>query len=250
MKRSNLLRCVAGLIATLPTAAAMAAPTAQEIVTKARGAMKGVKTYQATVHTTMSGGPMAMTIIAQVKTAGGKTWAKVGTSQTGGGKPNPFAAMLQNMVTVDDGKNTWTYIPSMKQYRKGPAGQANQFNFSEQFLSKIDQQSTLTYGGIEAVGGHPTYVVEAKPKQARPGQNETVRFNFDQATYHLVQAKANQSSAASANAPARSQSVVILVKDQKTNQPIPDSVFKFTPPPGSTEMQGGGMGFGGPGPGR
>jgi outer membrane lipoprotein-sorting protein len=248
MKSSILLRVAAAGLAILPAASVTAAPTAKEIITKARSAMKGLKSYQATVHTTMTGGPMPMSIIAQIKTAGGKTWAKMTTPPPSGqGQPNPFAAMLQNMVVVDDGKNSWTYMPSMKQYRKGPSGQANQFNFSDQLLGKIDQEATLTYGGTETVAGHPTYVIQASPKQKRPGSSETVRMNFDQSTYLLVQAKANQSGAATANMPARNQSVTILVKDQKVNQPIPDSVFKFTPPAGATEMQGGGMGMGMPG---
>jgi len=248
MKRNDLLRCGAAVFALSSAASAYAAPTAQEILAKSRAAMKGLKTYQATVQTTMSGGPMALNLSAQVKTAGAKSWAKLGMAQPGGNaQQNPFAAMLQNMVMVDDGKNTWTYMPAMKQYRKGPSGQTRQFNVSDQILGKIDQQSNLTYAGAETVGGHPTFVVEAKPKQPKAGQNEVVRLNFDQATYLLVQAKVNQSSPATAQGPARQQSVHVVVKDQKLNQPIPDSLFKFTPPPGATEAQGGGMGMGMPG---
>lgn len=229
----------------------MGAPTAQEIVAKSRTAMNGLKTYQATVQTIMSGGPMAMTMNAKLKRAGGKTWARLGVVQAGGNaKPNPFTAMLQNMVVVDDGKNTWTYMPAMKQYRKGPAGGAKQFDLSSQFLGKLDAESNLKYAGTENVGGRPTFAIEATPKKPRPGQSEKVRLNFDQSTYRFVRALANQIASASGQSPARQQSVTVLIQDEKVNQPIPDSVFKFTPPAGVTEMAGGGMGMPGGPPGR
>jgi len=58
-----------------------------------------------------------------------------------------------------------------------------------------------------------------------------------------------ESRPASGAQPAASQTVVLLVKNEKINQPIPDSTFHFTPPPGAKEMQAGGMGFGMPGAG-
>jgi outer membrane lipoprotein-sorting protein len=247
MKIGSLVTAACAISCLTAGITATAAPTAQEILAKSRAAMKSMKTYQATVVTTMSGGPMSITLSARTKQAGNKTWAQLGMVQgSAQAQQNPLASMLQNMIIIDDGTNTWTYMPAMKQYRKGPAGGAKQFNLGEQFLGKVDTNANLTFGGAENVGGKPTWVVEAKPKKLQPGQTEVVRMNFDQSTYHLLQAKVNQSRPASAQSPARQQSVMVIVKDEKINQPIPESTFKFTPPAGAKEAQGG-MGMGMPG---
>jgi outer membrane lipoprotein-sorting protein len=240
------------VLAMIPAALASATPTAQEIVAKTRAAMRNVKTYQATVQTTMSGGPMSMTMNAHVKTANGKAWAQIGVVPAGG-QQNAFASMFQNMIVVDDGKNTWTYIPAMKQYRKGPSGGAKQLNMSGEFLKKVGADSNLALTGSETVAGRPTYIIEARPKKPRPGQPQMVRVNIDKASYRVVQVRVVQSRPASGQRPASQNSVQVLVKDEKVNQPIPASLFHFTPPPGATEMQAGmgmrpGVGGGRPAP--
>lgn len=227
------------VLAMVPAASANAAPTAREIVAKSRAAMKNVKTYQATIQTTRSGGPMSMTMNAHVKTAGGKTWARIGVVPTGGGQQSPFASMFQNMVVVDDGKNTWTYLPAMKRYTKGPSGGAKQLNMSGEFLSRIGAESNLTLAGSENVAGRPTYILAAKPKKPRSGQPQMVRINIDKANYHVVQVRAVLSRPANSQRPAGQNSVQIVIKDEKVNQPIPATLFHFTPPAGATEMQGG-----------
>jgi outer membrane lipoprotein-sorting protein len=239
--RSNLLHVSVAASIVLVAVPASAAPTAQEILAKSRAAMKSVKTYQATIQTTTSGGPMSMTMNAHIKTANGKAWAQMGVVPSGGGQQNPFASMLQNMIIVDDGKNTWTYIPAMKQYRKGPSGGAKQLNMTNEMLAKLDTDANLSVAGSENVGGRPAYIVDAKPKAPRPGQPQSVRMYFDQATYHVVQLRAVQNRPASPQAPAAQQSVQVVIKDEKVNQPIPDTLFHFAPPAGSTEMQ---MGMG------
>ncbi len=243
----TVLACGLALI-TSTALADFAAPTAQQIVAQSKAVMKSAKTYQATLQMNTTGGPVSMNVSAQIKTTGTKMWAHVGMNMAGPqGQQNPMAAMLQNIQVVDDGKNTWTYMPAMKQYSKGPSGGAKQFNFSGQFLNKVETDATLKLLPNENVAGKSAYVVEATPKKA--AQNEKLKLYFDQGTYHLVQMKMNQSRSANGQMPAQQQSMVMVVKDEKVNQPIPDSLFKFTPPPGAKQMQGGGMRMGMPGAG-
>src|SRR4051794_4272401 len=113
MTKANSLRAIMVCSFSLASCSAFAAPTAQEIVAKAKAAMKGAKTYQATLQMVTSGGPMTMNMNAQIKTTGAKTWAHVGMNMGGAqAQQNPMASMLQNIQVVDDGVNTWTYLPA------------------------------------------------------------------------------------------------------------------------------------------
>lgn len=243
--RSSQIALIAMGIATL-SIPSYAAPTPQEILAKSAAAMKNLKTYQATIQMNMANGPMgAMSINMDIKKSGAsKMWMKMVMNMAGAKQAPQMLSAFNNIQVVDDGKNAWTYMPGMKQYSKGPSGSAkNMFNL-DQLLSQSGKESTMKLVGTENLAGKPAYVLQAVPKKA--GQNDKVLLYFDQATYRFRQMKASGSTPAMQGRPAMQQNMTIQVKNEIVNEPISDSLFKFTPPPGSTEAKGGmGMGMGG-----
>lgn len=247
MKRYAAGVCAAMALGMV-SAQAHAGPTANEILKKAQDLVANAKTYQATFLVNVNSGQMGtMNSRADIKTAGKKT----AVTNTVIGQPTGMMAMAGsqgNSQMVDDGTTTWVYIPSQKKYMKMPSrGQANPMDLRTMLSSVKDSTAKLV--GTKSVGGKPAYVVELAPKTAPRGMNQKMTIFIDQANYHVKQMKISMSGAGGQGQPQQSMTVDIRVQNEKMNEPIPDGVFKFTPPAGATEMQGGGMmgGMGGGG---
>lgn len=232
---------------------AMASPDAKTIVGKAKAALKGVKTYQATLVMSMDMGKMgSMSVSTQVKTlAGNKTVVKTVPI----GQPTGMMAMAgpaaSEMQIVDDGKFTWFYFKGMNSYSKRPS-RKGRVNIG---MSDMIPNGTYKLLPPSKVGGRPVHVIQVIPTRKMMEGNQKIVIYIDQGTYRLKQIKATNSSPGGPNQPPQKMTMVMTIKDEKINAPIPDSVFKFTPPPGAKEMQGrmmpGPMGVPGmPGPGR
>src|SRR5436853_4649435 len=101
-----------GLLAASGTA--VAGPDANAIMKKAQMSMTGAKTYQATWVMTMNMGQMGSTAInMDMKMIPGQ--GKFAMKMTQAGTPTGMMAMsgaaMNNMQSIDDGKNTYMYIP-------------------------------------------------------------------------------------------------------------------------------------------
>jgi outer membrane lipoprotein-sorting protein len=225
--------------ALLLSAPATASPDAKTIIGKAKAAMKNAKTYQATLVTSMDMGQMgSMSISTQVKSIAGK---KTLVKTTPIGKPTGMMAMAgpaaSEMQIVDDGKFTWFYFKGMNAYSKRPS-QKRSTNIG---MTEMVPDGTYKLLSPTKVGGHPVFAIQVIPAkhQRMTGNDQKIVIYIDQATYRLKQVKVTGSTPAGPNQPAQKMAVVITVKDEKINAPIPESAFKFTPPPGAKEMQGG-----------
>lgn len=254
MRASNVGSAVLGLGAVLLLATpAIAGPDAKTIVGKARAALKDVKTYQATLVMSMDMGKMgSMSISTQVKTlAGNKTLVKtipIGQPTGMMAMPGPAVAEMQ---IVDDGKFTWFYFKGMNAYSKSPSRKGR----LDPGMSEMIPKGTYKLLSPSKIGGRPVYAIQVIPARKMMGNEQKMVIYIDQATYRLKQVKVTGSSPGGPNQPPQKMAMVVTIKDEKINAPIPDSVFKFTPPPGAKEMQGrmmpGPMGMPGmPGPGR
>ncbi len=239
MKTAGQIRWLvaAGALA-LASASASAAPTPQQIIEKGQARINSAKTYQVTYQMTQTMGAMgSMKMTMNIKAIPGKKmW--MNTTPTG-------------MMMVDDGKTMYRYIAPMKQYIKGPSQAAKSMQLGVSQAAMLAKQMNLKLGAPASVSGKSCYVIEMTPKKAQPGQSMLLKFYFDQATYAMVKMAMTGSGAARPGQPVQSMQVNMVAVSEKINAPIPDSVFKFTPPAGATEMKPGGAGpmggMGGPG---
>ncbi|MCC6728302.1 MAG: hypothetical protein IT208_03085 [Chthonomonadales bacterium] len=241
MRTAGVLR-TAGIIALAGTvaAAACAAPTGEQIMKKAQAAINGASTYQATyvmkVGVGASGG---MQMVMHVKAIPGK---KVSV------KMEPMGIQM-----VDDGTAAYTYIPAMKQYTKSASKPTN-LRMSLSKYAGVQGGGKLRLLRTEKVSGRPAWVVQAAPSGGKAPKGSSVLFYVDQKTYRVVQLKASGTGAprmaGGASAAPQHMTMLLQVKSEKLNAPIPASTFKFTPPPGSTEMKRGPRPPGPGGPGR
>jgi outer membrane lipoprotein-sorting protein len=252
------------MLLTGTAAASFAAPTAQEIMQKSSAAMKGSKTYQAVLESTIIDQTGTMSMQVEVKKSG-NTWVMktsplgqaTGSMETDGAP--------RRIMSISDGKMTLTYYPTLNRYTKLPAGHSESTkwdDFTGMFkrAAKVD----LRLVGTESIAGKPAYVIEETPIKAGEGYKTMKRYWIDQETYRFKQMKVGiVSDTGGKDLTGKSQTpqttTVMLVKSEMAvlitseiiDQPIPDSVFKFTPPAGATEMKGGMAGMmGGMGGGR
>ncbi len=215
-------RLAAALCAMCLAAPAMAADTAEQIVKKAEAAVKSAKTYQAVYSMAMNMGQMGrMQMTMNVKTIPGK---KIAMTMT------PMGVQM-----VDDGTSMWTYMSAMKTYSKGPSQVAKNSQTSMTQLGGIGNKA-VSYKLLrtESVAGKLNHVIQIIPKAAlAPGVTSTILLYVDQATNRMTQLKVSGSGAVQPGAPPMKQEMLMTVSGEKFNAPIPDSMFKFVPPPGS-----------------
>jgi outer membrane lipoprotein-sorting protein len=236
---------ITGVLAILVSQAF--AQDAQQVMKRAEAAMKSVKTYQATMVMSMEMGQMgSMSMNMDIKMIPNK---KMTMKMSPAGQPTGMMAMgaaSMNMHMVDDGKTMWTYMPMMKGYARGPSRvKTNPVNFAE--MGNVGKDVTFKMIGTENVGGKSAYAIQAIPKKPiQNAQDTRIVFYIDRATNRFLQMKMNSRMAmGDPKQPPQEMKMSMVVKNEKINAPIPASVFKFTPPPGSKEMKGGMMG--GPG---
>lgn len=254
MRASNVGSTVLGLGAVLLlTSSATAGPDAKTIIGKAKAALKGAKTYQATLVMAMDMGKIgSMSLSTQVKTlVGNKTLIKT----TPIGQPTGMMAMqgpaAAEMQIVDDGRFTWFYFKGLNAYSKSPSRKGR----LDPGMSEMIPKGTYKLLSPSKIGGRPVYAIQVIPARKMMGDDQKIVIYIDQATYRLKQVKVTGSSPGGPNQPPQKMAMIVTIKDEKINVPIPNSVFKFTPPPGAKEMQGrmmpGPLGVPGmPGPGR
>lgn len=243
------------LIPALVLGAAHAAPaqSAADVMKKANSLYTGAKTYQATMVMDMTMGALgSMSTVTEVKSVG-KT--RVSTKTTSQGKPTGQMAMGAanlNIQMIDDGTTMYTYMAGQNKYMKRPhvAGAAGMSSVMPFMGDPTKLKATYKMLPATTLNGTPVYAIEVTPAagSGMPGGNgSTTVIYIDKNTYHFKELKVKSSQPAG-QGKTMNMDMTMLIKNEKFNQPIPDSVFKFTPPAGATEMQGfGGMMGGAPG---
>jgi outer membrane lipoprotein-sorting protein len=230
MRFATFLRSAVGVSAfTLLVLPPAGAQDARAIVQKMVAAYNGAKTYQATYAMQMSMGQGTMTTITDVKKASGK----VSVHSTSQGAPGMPAGGM-NSVMIDDGQYQYVYVPAKNQYVKRPhtdkGGMLGMASLTPGDMAKEVARDTTTVYKLLApstMDGKAVYVIEStNPKQ--PAMRNLLYV--DKATYRLKQVKLTG---------AQGMSIVLNIKNEKINAPIPDSAFVFTPPKGATEAKGG-----------
>jgi outer membrane lipoprotein-sorting protein len=244
MQLSSIVRNVVLTSAlVLGTSHLALAQSADEIVKRSNALYTGAKTFQATMVMDMSMGALgSMSATTEIKSVGNQ---KMSTKTTSNGKATGQVAMGAaglNMQIVDDGKTMYTYMPAMNKYSKRPHVAGANPMASMLPLMGGQGAAKAAYKMLPAttVGGKPVYAIEATGPQSLPGMS--IVLYVDKATLHIKQMKMKmaQPNPAATGAQGKSLNMTMTMSFQNEifNAPIPDSTFKFTPPPGATEMQG------------
>jgi len=210
------------------------AQNAKAIVTKSAAIYTGAKTYQATYTSVITAGAQgAMNMKMDLKMNQSKKM-NIKMAMSGGG----LGTATMNSQAVSDGKFIYTYIPTMNGYSKVPMSQASTM-LAGFGISPVDVKTGKgTYKLLPAttIGGKSCYVVEYTPQ----GTTRKTTFAINKANYHYVQFKTVTVAS------GQPVTVTVSVSNEVLNAPLPASTFVFTPPKGSKEIKGMGMGgFGG-----
>jgi outer membrane lipoprotein-sorting protein len=214
---------------------ASAAPDAVQILEKSNAVYKNAKSYQAVYQCDMSFGKAgSMSLNIDLKTIPQKKIAmQIKPNGPGTGDLGKRAVGL-NMVIADDGQASAAYVGARNSYMRGP--HTTDFrpltsNYAI-IIGDLKPKQGVTYKLLPTatVAGRPTYVIESGRAGVTEGM-KTVQIFIDQATYLVRQVKMSGTSK------GQPISLNTLVKSDQLNMPIPDSVFKFTPPPGAKEQK-------------
>lgn len=132
-------------------------------------------------------------------------------------------------VIVSDGANFWIYLPSSdpKQVIRSRRG-AQGLDLRTQFVGDPVERFRATYHGRETVDGRSTHVITLDPRQ--PLGYRRLKVWID-ARDHLVR----RFDLTEDNGIVRK----FRLTDLETNPSLPDSLFEFTPPPGTHVVDGG-----------
>lgn len=129
-------------------------------------------------------------------------------------------------VIVGDGHAFWIYYPSVdpKQVIRAPAspGAAGGVDLQSQFLGDPVARFDATLHGRESVAGRPAYVVTLVPK--RPAGYRSLKVWIDARDWLARRFEITEESGAVRH---------FDLSDLRTNIPLEDGLFRFTPPAGA-----------------
>ena len=238
------------LVAALAVTAApaMAAPDAASILKKSQAAMANVNSYQATWLMTMDMGQMgsmAMNMDMKMKPKSKMMSMKMSPAGTPTGQM-AMAAGMMNMTMVADGKFMYMYMPMMGGYNKGPI-QPQVFNPGSMAFQNT-KQASFKYIRSQNLNGKPAHVIQVIPNPSMTrGAKANMLMFIDAASNRFKQMTMKMSGIGGANAPKgapQTMNMKMVVQREVVNAAIPDSAFRFVPPPGAKELKGGPMGAG------
>jgi len=214
-----------------------------EILKKTQAIVSSSKSYQATLLLTNNAGSAgSLSLRMDVKSAG----KKGSFVQSLIGQPTGQFAMLGAAVggstIIDDGTSLWTYTAANRTYfkRKSVGGKATRSPFSD--IESMTKNATVALGGTETVSGKPCYVINVTSKNPNAKGAQNVKVYIEKSNFHMRQIKINQTVPVSPGGPPQPVAMTIQVQNEKFNEAIPDSVFKFVPPAGAKEMDATGFG--------
>jgi len=225
----------------LPTLTAQTLPDGDTLVKQQQAAIKNHRSlkYEAEMNIEMTG-PMATKMTGQISMA----------------MQNPGKMRMESKVAgvsitmVSDGETTWAYNSMSNQYVKqnaamGPEGIVKMMGIQGMpDMSKVTMTSkTLRDEPIEMDGEkHDCWVVETKvgkmelPQAAGAEVSDMVMTTWiDKKTGIDLQAATSMKMRIPGAADAMGMNQKLVKKSLKVDEPLPDSLFAFTPPAGATE---------------
>jgi len=204
---------VVWLVLILPCLAPAASPSAQEILTRTAAIYKNLRSYQFRVI---------------VQTVQGPNISERHFTESGAG---PGRYRVQNddplgELRVGDGKAEWVFNPAAREYVKTTATAGTATTIGD--FGQIDQHVTgasIAREELFAVDGKPKpiYVVDVTrdqwPKGALAGAGHAM-YRMDKSTFAVYKVIYYASRATE----------IVLYSPVKWDQPVPESLFTFTPP--------------------
>jgi outer membrane lipoprotein-sorting protein len=211
---------------------AHAGPTAQQILQSANDSFWYAKTYHATYRCELGKpGKRPAVLAIEVKTIPGKkTFIRIEPVNAIG--PEAMALNSLRIRVYDDGKSGIIYSPMSNSYLKGP--HTASYNHAVAgygiILGELKPKPNITYSLLapSKIGKRPVYVVQGKGTMPN---SPTILVFIDQKTYAVLRLQMTGTT------PAGPTSVTTVLTGGKINAPLPDSTFKFTPPPGAKELK-------------
>jgi outer membrane lipoprotein carrier protein len=128
-------------------------------------------------------------------------------------------------IIVADGKSFWMYYPSTDKtqvIRASMTEGGRQADLQQEFLSNATERYVATLAGEEAVDGRPAHVLTLVPKGQSP--YKLVKVWVDKGDFLVRRFEITEEN----------ESVRRLqLSNVRLNTQMPDSLFQFTPPPGT-----------------
>jgi outer membrane lipoprotein carrier protein len=202
----------------LSTAAARPAHKPQgDLLDRAVAAWAKVKTARATFEQTITNSLTGRTLTA--------------TGEYQQERPGRLAVVFSNPANdriVADGKFVWVYLPSSApdQVIKTPQSAAGTgtVDLSAQFLTSPRSKYTVNTAGTLVVSGRPTHGYTLVPKNADSGPFKAASVWIDDEDATIRQFEVTDASGVQRK---------VRLTSFKTNVPVDESAFKFTPPAGT-----------------
>ena len=226
-------------------------PTARDVLERMAAVYKTAKTFrlEAIIHTSES--------------AGGKKQSLTTPITMEFARPNKMRIVTESrgrsVTLVSNGKDIYTYLPSARIYRKGPApktisGTQTAVETGITTPALLDGRDITPYLKTakllpsEKVNGVDTYVISYSPLDGkRPGLSINQRIWVGKSDFLIRQMISTRKISASALAKhpgtARMPKVPLVISQRTTvrtvsaNVSIPESTFHFVPPPGAKLYQ-------------
>lgn len=238
----------AAMLLFVACAAAQTVPDVGTLMKQSAAALKGRKTYQYSTDMTMDmemdGHPTKMMM----------------TSTTSAINPDRLrieskASMGGGATIVSDGEFTWTYIPMLKQYTKkaaigGVMGAFPGLGFEKMpDEAKMAEASRILRSEIVEVDGqkHDCWVMELKvdalPLPAPPGAQirDVVMTRWMDKTL-LMDLRSDTKGKMDAGPMKANMHQQMRTHSIRLDQPLEESLFRFTPPEGAREVESIGLG--------
>jgi len=224
MDRNRILFAVAGAVVTLapmPLAAQHADPDVRAILADGKATYESVSSMQASFVQTIE-----IPILERSRTGEG-TWYQKGRSQF----KMEFAEPSGDVI-VSDGEHVWLYYPSthpgqvIRSTIDGSVTGSGAIDLQGRIFSEADQYDAV-WEGEELVGMTVTHRVHLTPRGESPYRSVRVWISEDDGLvrkFEIVES----------NETVRT----VTLTDLKPNEPVPDDVFEFTPPPGTDVFDG------------
>lgn len=233
-------------------ALAHGAPNAQELLQASSNAIRSARSYESVWLITSSMGSMGsmkMKMEMKMLPREHKLLVQTQPAQGGTGMMAMGAAMGQSTVVMD-GKTLYVYMPMLHQYYKQVLSPEALKSMAGPINLPRGKGVQMKYLGARAFGGKPCDAVQISvpqtPQTKQMGMTISMVAYLDKTTHRMrgmkqtVVIKNAPPAAGSAHSGAGQGPMVVTtvmqVVSEKLNAPIPEKIFKFTPPPGATEM--------------
>lgn len=202
---------------------ATAAPTAEEIMSRANKRVQSAKTYTATWEMRTRLGEMSPALqTMRVERIPGRK-SRITIRETG-------------IQMVDDGKVLYLYSSKLNQYTRRPsriladgAGPIGASGTSSQQRYKLE--------GTTTIRGMRCFTIRIAPRKLPPGViAPDVRAYVDTSGYRLVRTVSTVQRPGSDAAPLPLTQTIDIISETM-NAPIDEAIFRFSPPRGATQAQ-------------